>query len=170
MKALGMRYRAMWQVKRMGMYYLLWMVLKLYSYEAGNWDCNGRRASWSAFGTHLTTPDDPNTFPSEIDAEIPKEDNCSKYCSQGAPVVVSINHGTERFDARPIFSERESNPDTTSEWFVLLADSVYIALLLAYLGIFGHILRRGKIVVISGVLIVIKGRNEWRRCPSKIVP
>jgi len=33
-----MRYRAMRQVKRMGMYYLLWVVLKLYSYEAGNWD------------------------------------------------------------------------------------------------------------------------------------
>src|SRR6266702_740037 len=102
--------------------------------------------------------------------EIPEEDQVSKYCSQGAPVVATVNHGIERFNAGPIFSKCESNPDTARKRLVLLADSVYVALLFAYLGVLGHILGRGKIVVISGVFVGVEGRNKWCRCAAKILP
>src|SRR5258708_39743847 len=94
----------------------------------------------------------------------------SKYCSQGAPVIVTISHGIERFNARTVFSKRESNPDTTCQRLVFLPDSVYVALFLTYFGVLGHILRRGKIVVISSVLIGVEGRYKWCQCATKIIP
>ena len=71
---------------------------------------------------------------------------------------------------RSVLPERKADPDTPSKLFFLFLHLLYIPLLLFHLGVFGHVLRTRKIVIVSSVNFRVK---SWdKRCPNRaeVVP
>ena len=95
---------------------------------------------------------------------------CSKNRSQSALIVATITHGIERLEARPVFPKRESHPDPACKRLVLFFESIHVTLFLAYLGIFGHVIGRGEVVIVSRVVVRVESRNKRCRGTTKVIP
>jgi hypothetical protein len=79
-------------------------------------------------------------------------------------------HGLIGLDARPVLAKSEANPDTAAEIVLGFTHLVDVLLLLLDFGVLGHVFGRGKVVVIPGVEVRVKGGYKGSLNSTQVFP
>ena len=94
----------------------------------------------------------------------------SKYGDHRPAVIISTSKSSIHLRAGTILPKCEANPHTTAHWILLLSDFVDVLLFFFDLGVLGHILDGGEVIVVTCVDLRVKGGDERCTYGAEILP